>query len=101
MQDSFKISWTLAQNFLSSGGSIIDSRILLKFVSLFYMCINREKNDDAIESWSLLNTSQPGPDAAQKKLNEMKTPIWTFFVKQSFFSIDLFRFGGRFGRGHF
>jgi len=25
-------------------------------------------------------TSQPGPGAAQKKFNENKSPIWTFFV---------------------
>jgi len=29
---------------------------------------------------------------ALEKLNEIKSPIWTFFVKQSFFSRDLFRF---------
>jgi len=40
----------------------------------------------------LLNTSQPGPRAAQEKLNEIKSPIWTFYVPQSFLSHDLFGF---------
>jgi len=30
-------------------------------------------------------TSEPGPGAAREKLNAMKSPTWTFFVKQSFF----------------
>jgi len=36
-------------------------------------------------------TSQPGPSAAREKFNGIKSPIWTFFVKQSFFSSNLFR----------
>jgi len=37
-------------------------------------------------------TSRPGPGAARKKFNEIKSSFWTFFGKQSFFSSDLFRF---------
>jgi len=37
-------------------------------------------------------TSQLGPGAARETLNELTSPIWTFFVKQSFSSSDLFRF---------
>jgi len=37
-------------------------------------------------------TSQPGPGTAREKFDEIKSPFWTFFVKQSFFSRDLLRF---------
>jgi len=40
----------------------------------------------------IFRTDQPGPGASRKKFNELTSPIWTFFVKQSFFSNDLFRF---------
>jgi len=40
----------------------------------------------------LILASQPGPGAAREKLNEIKSPNFTFFVKQSFFSGNLFRF---------
>jgi len=35
-------------------------------------------------------TSKPGPSAAREKFDELTSPIWTFFAKQSF--------GGRVGR---
>jgi len=37
-------------------------------------------------------TSQLGPGTAQEKFNELRSTIWTFFVKQSLFSSDLSRF---------
>jgi len=58
------------------------------------------------QSLLYIKTRQPGPAGAWEKFDELMSPIWTFFVKQSFFSSDLFRFwsleypgsGGRFGR---
>jgi len=41
-------------------------------------------------------TNQPGPGAAREKFDELTLLMWTFFVKQSFFSSDLVRFW----RGH-
>jgi len=40
----------------------------------------------------LFSTSQPGPRCCPGKFDELTSPIWTFFVKQSFFSSDLFGF---------
>jgi len=37
-------------------------------------------------------TSQPGTGTSQEKFNEIKSPTWTFYVTQSIFSRDLFRF---------
>jgi len=50
------------------------------------------KRDIGSNSLLCIYTTQLGPGAAQKKINEIKSPIWTFFVKQSFFSSDLLRF---------
>jgi len=41
-------------------------------------------------------TGQLGPSTTWEKFDEIKSLIWTFFVKQSFFSCDFFRFW-RFG----
>jgi len=38
---------------------------------------------------SLLFISQPGPGAGREKFNEIKSPIWTFYVTQSFLSSGL------------
>jgi len=37
-------------------------------------------------------TRQPGPGAAREKFDELTSPIWTFYVTQSFLSSDLFGF---------
>jgi len=41
---------------------------------------------------SLLFISQPGPGAAREKFDELMSPIWTFYVTQSFISCDPFGF---------
>jgi len=42
--------------------------------------------------YTLLFTSQPGPCAAQEKFDELISPIWTFYITQSFLSRDPFGF---------
>jgi len=34
----------------------------------------------------LLLTSQPGPGAAREKFDELTSPIWTFYINESFLS---------------
>jgi len=36
--------------------------------------------------------SQPGPGASQEKFDELTSPIWTFYVTQSFLSRGPFGF---------
>jgi len=44
-------------------------------------------------------TSQPGPGAAREKLDELTSPIWTFYVTQGFLSRDPFGVAGVRGSG--
>jgi len=50
-----------------------------------------------------LPTSQPGPGATREKFDELMSPIWAFYIIQSFLSHDPFGFwslgypGGRVG----
>jgi len=41
----------------------------------------------ALKLFVLFFTSQPGPGAAQKSFDELTSPIWTFYVTQSFLSL--------------
>jgi len=41
---------------------------------------------------NLVNTSQPGPGTTWEKFDEFTSPIWTFYITQSFLSHDLFGF---------
>jgi len=46
---------------------------------------------NALGKCALCFTSQPGPGTAREKFDEIKSPIWTYFVKQSFFSFDRYK----------
>jgi len=40
----------------------------------------------------LFKTSRPGPGAAREKFDKLMSPIWTFYITQSFLSCDPFGF---------